>query len=160
MLKAHEAPPPRGHMLAPGHFYIGLPAFTSQGTIHFEVNPGQVRTAVRDKDQDSLRHYFTRCYTIRLDGKTRFSLSETKTAGDLLDHPQNHLWALFVDDLARNRVRKLTEEAFGLHFVIDPTHIGNLRIRMSSRAPTTKSEEQALDENARLFHQGAYTAPF
>ena len=52
-------------------------------------------------------------------------------------------------------MRKLTEEAFGLHFVIDPTQIGTFRIRMSSRAPETKSEEQALDEVARNFHRDA-----
>ena len=155
MLKKYEALPPHGQFPPPGHFYIGLPAFTSQGTIHFEVNPDHVRAAVRDKDELALRHFFTRCYTIRLDGKTRFSLSETKSAGDLMSHPQNHLWALFVDDPARERVRKLTEEAFGLHFVIDPTQIGHLRIRMSSRAPATKSEEQALDGTARSFHQAA-----
>jgi hypothetical protein len=65
------------------------------------------------------------------------------------------LWALFKDDSGRERVRRLTEDAFGLHFVIDPTGMQTFRIRMSSRAPTTKSEEQALDENARKFHAQA-----
>jgi ABC-type polar amino acid transport system ATPase subunit len=156
MLKEHEASPPPGEMQSPDHFYIGLPAVSPQkSTTYFSINPALVKTAVQGKHQDNLRTFFTRCFTIRLDGRTRFSLSETKDAGDFLSHPQNHLWALFVDDSARDRVRRLTEEAFGLHFVIDPTKSGSLRIRMSSRAPATKAEEQALDETARRFHQAA-----
>ena len=156
MLRQYEAPPPQGQMVPHGSFWVGMHTFNPQeSTRHFQVNPEEVKVAVRDRIQEVLRRYFAGSYTIRLDGRTRFSLSEQKTSGDLLAHPQNHLWALFKDDAARTRVRKLTEEAFGLHFVIDPTHIGSLRIRLSSRAPAGTSEEQALDGTARSFHEAA-----
>ncbi len=155
-LREYEAPPPQGKMIPPGFFWVGLHTFNPQEPVrHFEVNPEQVRAAILDRHQDILRRYFTKSYTIRLDGRTRFSLSEPKGAGDLLGHPQNHLWALFQDEPARTRVRQLTEEAFGLHFAIDPTDIGKFRIRMGPRAPASTSEEQALDDSARKFHEGA-----
>jgi len=69
--------------------------------------------------------------------------------------PQNHLWALFVNNEARERVRKLTEDAFNLHFVVDPTAMQQFRVRMSTRKPQDNLEEQALDERARHFHASA-----
>lgn len=49
----------------------------------------------------------------------------------------------------------MTYDAFGLHFVIDPTNLGTLRIRMSPRPPADGAEEQAVDERARAFHASA-----
>lgn len=98
---------------------------------------------------------FVSLFTIALDGRTRFALTEPRPAGDLQLAPQNHLAALFINDTARARVRGITNDAFGLHFVIDPTNLGNLRIRMSSRAPADSSEEQAFDQRARSFHAAA-----
>ena len=52
-------------------------------------------------------------------------------------------------------MRQLTFEAFGTYFTIDPTGIQTLRVRLSSRLPTTPAEEQALDATARAFHAAA-----
>jgi hypothetical protein len=65
------------------------------------------------------------------------------------------LAALFKDDRARKRIREIVEDAFGLHFVIDPTGMTQFKIRMSERAPSDSQEEQALDERARSFHGAA-----
>ena len=99
--------------------------------------------------------HFVALFTIALDGKTRFTLAEPRDAGDLLLTPTNHLAALFTDDPARARVRDITADALGLFFTIDPTQLGKLKIRMSSRAPADTAEEQALDERAREFHAAA-----
>jgi predicted ATPase len=40
-------------------------------------------------------------FVIRLDGRTRFALTEPKQSGDLSGPPQNHLMALFQDEEAR-----------------------------------------------------------
>ena len=94
-------------------------------------------------------------YTIRLDGRTRFSLVDQQGTGDLLGRPQNHLWALFADNKARSDVRRLVFNAFGKHFVSDPTQMQLFKIRMSDRAPSSDTEEQALDKKARGFHSKA-----
>lgn len=98
---------------------------------------------------------FVNLFTVALDGKNRFALVEQRAAGDLQGPPVNHLAALFQDDIARAQVRQIVHDAFGLYFVIDPTHLGQFRIRMASRAPIDPQEEQALDARARDFHATA-----
>ncbi|MBV9774142.1 MAG: ATP-binding protein [Gemmatimonadetes bacterium] len=98
---------------------------------------------------------FLALFAIRLDGRTRLALTYPRPMGDLQLHPTNHLAALFRDDEARQRIRQITADAFGLHFVLDPTGGTHLRIRMSDRAPEDDAEEQALDERARSFHAAA-----
>jgi hypothetical protein len=99
---------------------------------------------------------FAWLFTLRLDGKTRLALVEERESGDLSQQPpQNHLMALFRDDVARKRISNITADAFGKYFVIDPTGMKTLRIRMSDRAPADKAEEQSLDERARAFHAAA-----
>ena len=100
------------------------------------------------------RDFFT-LFTIRLDGRTRLALTYPRPMGDLQLHPTNHLAALFRDDEARKRIREITADAFGLHFVLDPTGGTQLRIRLSARPPDDDAEEQALDERARAFHAAA-----
>ncbi|HEX7239966.1 MAG TPA: AAA family ATPase, partial [Longimicrobiaceae bacterium] len=94
-------------------------------------------------------------FTIRLDGQTRLALTHPRPMGDLQRHPRNHLAALFRDPEARRRIREITADAFGLHFVLDPTAGTHLRVRMSERAPHDGCEEQALDDRARAFHAAA-----
>ncbi len=106
-------------------------------------------------DESTLRSFLLKLYAIRLDGRTRCLLSDPKPSGDLQLPPQNHLWALFQNDDARQRVRKLTAEAFGLHFTVDPTAMQQFRIRLNPREPTSAAEEQALDSAARAYHSEA-----
>jgi len=90
-----------------------------------------------------------------LDGKSRINLVNQQTAGDLQQDPQNSLQALFRDDKKRYEVRHIIEEAFGDYFIIDPTHLGYLRIRLSQRAPDNDSEERGIHAEAVQFHAGA-----
>lgn len=156
LIIAHKTIPPENQTQAPDHIWIGLPTFRSiQPVLHEQMSLANIKSIVSGKNLTWLRHGLTRLYTIRLDGRTRFSLSDPKPTGDLQAHPQNHLWALFKNDIGREKVRRFTEEAFGLHFVIDPTAMTQFRVRMSKRGPSQKSEEQALDEVAREFHRNS-----
>ncbi|HEX2095006.1 MAG TPA: AAA family ATPase [Longimicrobiaceae bacterium] len=107
--------------------------------------PGQEEIARLCRD-------FLSLFTIRLDGQTRLALTHPRPTGDLQFHPTNHLAALFRNAAAREQIREITAEAFGLHFVLDPTGGTHLRIRMSERPPHDGCEEQALDDRARAFH--------
>jgi hypothetical protein len=60
---------------------------------------------------------------------------------------------LFVEDGARAAVRQMVQDAFGLYFTVDPTNLGQLRIRLSAKKPL--ADEQSLNEDARLFHREA-----
>ena len=75
-------------------------------------------------------------------------------AGDLQE-PHSSLQVLFCNDDKRELVRRIIYEAFGAHFVIDPTKLGTLRIRLSEKAPSCASEERGLDGEAVDFHSKA-----
>ena len=102
-------------------------------------------------------HYssFLSLFTLRLDGKNRLALTEQLPAGDLQHIAQNHLAQLFKDNLARSEVRRVVFEAFGKYFVIDPTNVGQLRIRLSSRPPIDEREERGWDSASVAFHSKA-----
>ncbi len=73
----------------------------------------------------------------------------------MISSPTNHLGALFLNDEARKKVSELTHDAFALYFVIDPTGMQQLRIRMSERPAEDENEEQGWGKKAREFHAAA-----
>lgn len=133
---------------------VNVPQLASQLTRLFEAQRDGTLPPLDDVWNGVFQQFMT-FFTIALDGRTRFMLTEPRPMGDLLHAPPNHLAALFTDENARRRVRQITAEALGQHLVIDPTNGGTLRMRMSARAPADNTEEQALDERARSFHRAA-----
>ena len=90
-----------------------------------------------------------------LNAESRISLTNEQPMGDLSHGPTNTFQQLFRDDVLRTKVRKIVEEAFGLHLVVDPTSGGQLRLRLSDRAPADTEEERSLSERAVSFHSNA-----
>jgi AAA domain, putative AbiEii toxin, Type IV TA system len=93
--------------------------------------------------------------TLLLDGRNRINLVSQQAAGDLQQAPQSSFQVLFRDDVKRNEVRRIVLEAFGSFFVIDPTNLGQLRIRLAPRAPNNDAEERGLHAEAVQFHADA-----
>lgn len=119
------------------------------------INLDQLEQWVQSGQKSFLARYYLSLLTVRLDGATRTNLLNPNQRGDLLESPSNTLGALFIDSDARARLRQITNEAFGKHFVIDALGPNQLRARLSDRAPTDELEEQALDKRARDFHADA-----
>lgn len=94
-------------------------------------------------------------FTLRLDGTNRLSLLNEQSAGDLQSTPINHLAHLFIDNKLRKELRRVIFEAFGKYYVIDPTNIGKLRVRLSDTEPTTEREEKGWHSDAVNFHKKA-----
>lgn len=94
-------------------------------------------------------------YTLRLDGTNRLNLLNEQTAGDLQKTPINHLSSLFNDNKTRKEVRRIIFDAFRKYYVIDPTNIGQLRVRLSSVAPSTERQEKGWEEESVNFHKKA-----
>jgi hypothetical protein len=156
LLTRFETDPPENQGNNPGHIWVGQHTFRpNEPVIKYQVATDGAIAAALNHDVDAVRSLLLRLYVVRLDGRTRFLLSDPKPTGDLLSTPQNHLWALFQDEESRRRVRQLTDEAFGLHFTVDPTAMSVFRIRMSSRPPEDAAEEQSLDPRARAFQDAA-----
>jgi hypothetical protein len=96
---------------------------------------------------------FLRWGVLRLDGRSRFNLTNDQQGGDLLSAAQNVLAHLFQNDEPRIKVRELVKDAFGLTFAIDPTNLGQLRIRLSREEALT--DEQSLNDTARKYYKRA-----
>lgn len=93
--------------------------------------------------------------TLILDGRSRINLVNEQAAGDLQRPPQSSLQVLFRNDAKRHEVRRMVSEAFGTYFVIDPTHLGQLRIRLADRPPREDMEERGIHADAVRFHAAA-----
>lgn len=99
--------------------------------------------------------WFLKYKTLILDGRSRITLVDPQAAGDLQQEPQTSLQVLFRDDGKRHEVRRIVHEAFGYYFVIDPTNLGQFRIRLSNRPPVDDREERGIHEEAVRFHAAA-----
>jgi AAA domain, putative AbiEii toxin, Type IV TA system len=94
--------------------------------------------------------------TLILDGRSRINLIGQQAAGDLQLPPQTSFQVLFRDDVKRKEVRRIINDAFGTYFVIDPTSLGQLRLRLSTRPPTTDMEERGIHDEAVKFQAKAF----
>ncbi len=95
---------------------------------------------------------FLRFRLLKLDGKNRIELVSKKPVGDLQSRPQNGFQTIFADDDKRRSLRDITYDAIGGYLVVDPTEIGQLRLRYSDRAPASGREERGLEADAVAFH--------
>ena len=157
ILRTFKTEPPDNRASSPERFWIARPAIrTGEDQLYEEVDRGSLQQEYNNnRESRYLRQVFVRGFTLRLDGRTRFDLVDPKETGELEKHPKNHLWALFVDDDARSKVRDFTYEAFRKYYVIDPTGMQSFRVRLSDRKPRSKTEEQSLDDRSRKFHARA-----
>lgn len=141
----------------PAHYTEGtykIGGFTpAHGFQEIQVSNDHIRHFLAQKDKFWWASNILRWKVIRLDGRSRFALTDDVSAGDLQMTSTNSLSHLFSNDEDRTKVQKVVLEAFGLYFVIDPTKLGTLRIRLSRVAPPL--DEQSLNSAARSFHSSA-----
>lgn len=139
--------------LADDHLYFGR--FQPGGGLDATpVHKESLFNIARERQNKSwFAQHYLRFRLIRLDGRTRFTLTDNRPTGDLIGPPQNALAHLFSDDERRLKIRELIYDAFNRYFVIDPLEGGSLRIRLSDMRPG--SDEQSLGREARAFHSAA-----
>lgn len=149
--------PQIGETLNPDHVLIGKLRPQDNSAARFQINRAALIADATSPNGRHRHHYanYLSLYTLRLDGRSRLSLTDDKPAGDLLRLAPNHLAKLFVDSKSRTEVRRIVHEAFGYYLVVDPTDIGKLRLRLSARPPQDDREEQGWDDRARSFHANA-----
>ena len=134
---------------------LSISFFLSNGlqTSHL-INLQKLNSIVSEKiDKRLFGNYFLRCVMMKLDGRFRFSLTDERPGGDLALRAVNILAHFFRESELREEVRRIVYDAFNLYFVIDPTNLGGLRIRLSAKAPG--KDEQSLNDDAREFHKNA-----
>jgi predicted ATPase len=135
---------------SPDHVYVGR--FNPSGNLDAAVVPhGVLREFMKyHREKRWLTSQFLRYFLIRLDGRTRFELTNDRPRGDLLGRAQNMLMHLFQDEEARKRVREIVFDAFSSYFTVEQLSANDLRIRLSPTEPD--DNEQNWNDAAREFH--------
>lgn len=143
--------PNQGEILHPDHIVIG--SRKGRSHVHLPTIRGLLENPV------SNLQYYCPNYVIhtvlKLDGPGRISLVNQQPAGDLQGPQHQTFGVLFTDDKKRADVRRIIHDAFNSFFVIDPTNLGQLRIRLSDRAPIDATEERGIDAKSIEFHKQA-----
>jgi predicted ATPase len=140
--------PNRGETVNVGHIFVG-----SRGA-RKQVPLQSLTDSIRNPSGNTpaFCQWFLTHSTLMLDGRSRINLVKEQAGGDLQQPPQSSLQVLFRDDAKRHEVRRIVADAFGSYFVLDPTHLGQLRIRLASRAPNSDLEERGIHQEAVQFH--------
>lgn len=144
-------PPNRGEAQQINHIFLG----SKYGRV--QVPKEQLMQFVETPalNVPAFCQWFLTHLTLMLDGSSRMGLVNQQGAGDLQGPPVTSFQLLFRDDAKRHEVRRIVFEAFGRHFVLDPTNLGQLRIRLSDRAPRDDMEERGIHADAVQFHGAA-----
>ncbi len=155
-LLAIEQVPFQEERLNVGHIIIGKVSAQSNQAQRIQVHKqGIIDEAQNPIHRRGYYHSFLNIYTLRLDGTNRLNLLQQQSAGDLQKTPKNHLAHLFINNRLREEVRRIIYEAFGKFYVIDPTNIGHLRVRLSDREPYNEREEKGWESESIEFHKAA-----
>lgn len=148
--------PTLNESLQPDHVLVSKLSPQNNSTVRTQIHKSSLLQQAQNPNANRNRYVtFLSLFTLKLDGTNRLALANPQKAGDLQKTAPNHVAHLFVDNTAREKLRKTVHEAFGKHLVVDPTNIGELRFRLSSRAPEDESEEKGWDSRAQKFHHEA-----
>ena len=148
--RIRQSPVP-GEPQSIGHIYIGSKYGRQQ--VHHDQLMEYIQTPSTNIYQFCTWYLTHR--TLMLDGSSRIGLINQQHSGDLQLPPSSSFQVLFRDDVKRYEVRRIVFDAFGRYFVLDPTHMGLLRIRLSDRPPINDIEERGIHEDAVRFHASA-----
>lgn len=149
--------PQQGELTQPGHIIVGKLSQRQQ------VQLAQLKSALSDFNNVPAEHHFRSwasswffSHNVKmLDGQSRIALTNDQPFGDLNQTPRTTFQQLFRDDALRSEITRIVHDAFGLHLVADPTNAGQIRLRLSNRAPEDLNEEQGLTQRSARFHNAA-----
>ncbi|MFK5948844.1 MAG: AAA family ATPase [Methylococcales bacterium] len=135
----------------PGHVFVG-----KRGIRH-QIKKDALLKALQNPNvtPTHICQWYLAYNTLILDGQSRIGLVNDQPAGDLQQNPNTSFQMLLRDDHKRKEIRRIVHDAFNRHFVIDPTNLGNLRIRLSDNAPKNSMEERGIHQEAVDFHSKA-----
>lgn len=150
-LTNHTLPPRRNEALPPENIFFG-----KENTRH-QIGRQNLLNILSNISASKHPYcvYYVSFNTIRIDGGSRINLIQQQSAGDLQSDPVNSLQVLFKNNAKRQELRRIIFDAFKKYFVIDPTNLGTLRIRLSDTVPTNDMQERGIHEDAVEFHNKA-----
>ena len=151
IIKKVTLKPYRNETLQPDHIIVGKRGARNQ------LRKNLLITALINPNSktDRFCQWYLAFNTIILDGTNRINLINEQNAGDLQQPATTSFQQLFRDDEKRKEVRRIINDAFGNYFVVDPTNLGKLRIKLSGKEPASSIEERGIHDEAVKFHAAA-----
>lgn len=129
------------------------------GKRNHRLNVPRQTLCERLADPNASRNQFCQWYlgynTLMLTGLNRINLVNPQPAGDLLEPPTTSMQVLFRDNAKRAAVRRIIHDAFQLFLIVDPSRLGELRLRLADRAPATELEERGIHDDALRYQSSA-----
>lgn len=151
-----EQTPKDGEVIHAGHVLLGKLDPQNNKAVRIQINKkGLVNEAQSPNQRAGYYQGFLNIYTLRLDGTNRLNLLREQDGGDLQTTGTNHLSHLFQNNELRKEVRRIVHDAFAKYYVIDPTNIGKLRVRLSDREPKNEREEKGWEKESVDFHKAS-----
>lgn len=152
-VNAVESVPNPGAQKYPNHIFVGT------GENQIQIPRDQLLQALQNPNQIHSRMQFAQNYlkykTLILNGRNRIELVNDQAGGDLQRPAQTSFQKLFRDDSLRGRYSDIVRRSFHSHAVIDPTMLGQLRLRLSLDAPPSSDIERGLSSASVAFHAAA-----
>lgn len=150
-IEAITLKPDIGEAVPQGHLIVGKKQ-------HRDMVPAQhLLSALQAPNSNTVRfcQWYLKSNITILDGKNRINLINEQNAGDFLQSAQTSFQTLFRVDEKRKEVRRILHDAFGMYFVIDPTKLGKLRLKLSLVKPKSNMEECGIHQEAVQFQSKA-----
>lgn len=151
IIKKYTLPYAPGETIYAEHVIFG----STRGRNQLHIDTLRQHIMTPEANTQAFCQWFLSHAILMLDGSSRINLINEQSAGDLQLPPQSSLQVLLGDDAKRQEVRRIIFEAFDTHFVVDPTFLGRLRIRLSERPPIDIMEERGIHPEAVAFHSKA-----
>lgn len=149
-ISTHTMTPNIGELVQPDQIIYG------KGNWRTQINKDQLVQILSSPDQkNNFCSFYVTFNTIRIDGASRINLIKQEKPDDLQTPPKNKLSVLFRDNAKRSEVRRIIYDAFKKYFVIDPTSMSHLRIRLSDTEPDSEITERGIHDAAVEFHKNA-----
>lgn len=115
----------------------------------------KISPKVDNRNYRILCQFFLKFKTLMLSGENRINLVNEQPARDLQQPPETSLQVLLRDDKKRAELRRIVYEVFDKYLVVDPTALATLRLRLSTKEPSSIQEERGIDDRAVKFHEAA-----
>jgi hypothetical protein len=90
-----------------------------------------------------------------LNGQNRINLVADQNGGDLQQPAGTSFQKLFRDDVLRSQYSEVVQKSLGSYPVLDPTALGQLRLRLSTSRPPSPEIERGLGKVSVAFHAAA-----
>jgi len=151
LIDHHTLTPNKQEHLDAGYIIVGKTGHRNH-VVRSQLRQSLIQPSGQER---SYCRYFLSYNTLVLDGRNRIDLVKQQSGGDLQQPAQTSFQVLFRNNEKRKQASKIIYEAFGEYLVVDPTNLGQLKLRLSSIEPKDEMTERGLHQDAVDFHKAA-----